>query len=112
MIKVCVFLIIQDVYICFSKFGSNALNQILARKISIMGIESSSEYVKFFLSLEMGNSVTLSSFVNNEKMVLKGKLENKNLDRNRIQKGIDILNELTKEINEIGEIKVVEKYGR
>lgn len=76
-----------------------------------MGIESNSEYVKFFLSLEMGDDVTLSSFINNEKMILKGKLENKNLKKDRIQKGIEILNELTKEINEIGERKVLEKYG-
>ena len=77
-----------------------------------MGIRTNSEYIKFYLSLDMEKTVSLSSFVNNEKRVLKGKLENKNLDKERIQKGIEILNNLTKEINKIGEREVLKKYGK
>ncbi len=77
-----------------------------------MRIETSSDYVKFYLSLKMGDSVSLSSFVNNERMVLKGKLQNKNTNSERIEKGIEILNGLTDEINELGEKEVLEKYGR
>ncbi|MDH3192226.1 MAG: hypothetical protein OEM18_06025 [Nitrosopumilus sp.] len=60
----------------------------------------------------MGETVSLSSFINNEKRTLKGKLENKNLNKERISEGIEILNSLTKEINEMGEKEVLEKYGK
>ena len=75
-----------------------------------MGIQSASEYVDFFINLNMGKSVNLLSFVNNEKLVLKQKLEYKNLQKEPIKKGIAILEELAREINEIGETKVLEKY--
>lgn len=60
----------------------------------------------------MNKSVTLLSFANNEKLVLKQKLEYKNLKKEPIQNGITILEELIKEVQEIGEEKVLEKYRR
>jgi len=60
----------------------------------------------------MGENVSLLSFVNNEKIVLKQKLEYKNLEKNPIKKGIEILEGLVKEINEIGEKAVLEKYQK
>ena len=77
-----------------------------------MGIESPSEYVDFFINLNMGENVSLLSFVNNEKLVLKQKLEYKNLEKEPIKKGIEILENLVNEINEIGEKAVVEKYQK
>ena len=77
-----------------------------------MGIASASEYVDFFINLNMGENVPLISFVNNEKMVLKQKLENKNIPKEPIKKGIEILEQLAKEISEIGQDKVIEKYQK
>ncbi len=77
-----------------------------------MGIQSASEYVDFFINLNMGGNVSLLSFVNNEKLVLKQKLENKNIEKDPIKKGIEILEKLVKEINEIGEKAVLEKYQK
>lgn len=77
-----------------------------------MGIVSASEYVDFFINLNMGKDVSLISFVNNEKRVLKQKLENKNIPKEPIKKGIDILEKLAKEINEMGQDKVIEKYQK
>ncbi|WP_428326830.1 hypothetical protein [Nitrosopumilus sp.] len=77
-----------------------------------MGIGSTSEYVDFFINLNMGKDVSLISFVNNEKLVLKQKLENKNIPKDPIKKGIEILEQLAKEISEMGEDKVIEKYQR
>ena len=77
-----------------------------------MGIKSASEYIDFFINLNMGESVSLLRFTNNEKIVLKQKLENKNMDKISIRKGIEILEELVKEINEKGEKFVLEKYGK
>lgn len=76
----------------------------------IMGIKSVKEYVDFFINLNMGTSVSLISFVNNEKIVLKQKLENKNLEKEPIKKGIQILEQLVREINEMGEKAVLAKY--
>ena len=76
-----------------------------------MGIGTKSDYVRFFLNLEMGPKVSLMSFVNNEKRVLKGKVESKNLDKQRVLDGIGILDDLIDEINRLGEKRVVEKYG-
>jgi hypothetical protein len=56
-----------------------------------MAIKSTTEYVDFFINLNMGENVSLLSFVNNERMVLKGKLEYKNLEKEPINKGIEIL---------------------
>lgn len=75
-----------------------------------MGIKSASEYVDFFINLNMGVNVSLLSFVNNEKLILKQKLGYKNLEKGPIKKGIEILEELAKEINEIGEKAVLAKY--
>ena len=77
-----------------------------------MAIKTIEEYVDFFINLNMGENVPLLSFVNNERMVLKGKLEYKNLERGPIEKGIKILEELVKEINEFGEKAVLEKYQK
>ncbi len=77
-----------------------------------MGIQSTLEYVDFFINLNMGKNVSLLSFVNNEKIVLKQKLEYKNLEKEPIKKGIGILEKLVKEINEIGEKAVLEKYQK
>lgn len=77
-----------------------------------MGIESPSEYIDFFINLNMGENVSLLSFVNNEKRVLKQKLENKNLEKEPIRKGIEILESLVKEINEEGEKATLEKYQK
>lgn len=76
----------------------------------IVGIKSVKEYVDFFINLNMGTSVSLISFVNNEKIVLKQKLENKNLEKEPIKKGIQILEQLVREINERGEKAVLAKY--
>ncbi len=77
-----------------------------------MGIQSTIEYVDFFINLNMGEKVSLLSFVNNEKIVLKQKLEHKNLEKEPIKKGVEILEELVREINKIGEKAVLEKYQK
>ena len=77
-----------------------------------MAIKSTEEYIEFFTNLNMGENVPLLSFVNNEKMVLKQKLEYKNLEKEPIQKGIKILEDLVIEINNIGEKAVLEKYRK
>ena len=77
-----------------------------------MAIKSATEYVDFFINLNMGENVSLLSFINNERMVLKGKLEYKNLEKEPIKKGIEILEQLIVEINKIGEKSVLEKYQK
>ena len=77
-----------------------------------MAIKSINEYIDFFVNLNMGENVPLLSFVNNEKMVLKQKLGYKNLEKEPIKKGIQILEQLVTEINEIGEKAVIEKYQK
>jgi len=77
-----------------------------------MGIKTTLEYVDFFINLNMGKNVSLLSFVNNEKLVLKQKLEYKNLEKEPIKKGIEILEGLVKEINQIGEKAILEKYQK
>ena len=77
-----------------------------------MGIQSAEEYIDFFINLNMGENVPLLSFVNNEKLVLKQKLEYKNLEKEPIKKGIEILETLVKEINEIGQDAVIQKYQK
>ncbi len=77
-----------------------------------MGIRSATEYVEFFINLEMGNSVSFLSFVNNEKLVLRHKLQNKEFKKGVILEGIKILEELSKEVGILGEKKVLEKYHR
>ena len=77
-----------------------------------MTIKTAEEYIDFFINLNMGENVPLLSFVNNERMVLKQKLEYKNLEKESIKKGIKILEELVTEIREMGEKKVIEKYQK
>lgn len=86
------------------------LNQILEIHIRNMGIKTTRDYVKFYINLDMQNSVSFLSFVNNEKMVLKHKLENMKLDKNPILNGIRILEELVDEIKKSGEEVILEKY--
>ncbi len=76
-----------------------------------MGITTIYDYVQFFINLEMGNSVSLQSFVNNEKLVLKHKLQSKEIKKESIIEAIKILDELTLEIQTIGEDRVLEKYS-
>ena len=77
-----------------------------------MGIKSIEEYVDFFVNLNMGENVPLLSFVNNERLVLKQKLKYKALEKEPIQKGIEILEKLADEIGDIGEQAVLEKYRK
>ena len=77
-----------------------------------MAINTTEEYVEFFINLNMGKKVSLLSFVNNERMVLKQKLENKINKKEPIKKGINILEGLISEIVENGEIEVLEKYQK
>ena len=77
-----------------------------------MAIKSTKEYIDFFTNLNMGENVPLLSFVNNERMVLKQKLQYKGLEKEPIQKGIKILEDLVMEINKIGEKAVLKKYQK
>ena len=77
-----------------------------------MAINTTEEYVDFFINLNMGKKVSLLSFVNNERMVLKQKLQNKINKKEPIKKGINILEGLISEIAENGEIEVLEKYQK
>ena len=77
-----------------------------------MAIKSTEEYIDFFINLNMGENVPLLSFVNNERMVLKQKLEYKKLEKEPIKKGIEILEKLVTEISEMGEKAVIEKYQK
>ena len=77
-----------------------------------MGIKTTEEYVDFFINLNMGKEVSLISFVNNERMVLKLKLKNKIMEKEPIKKGIIILEGLIKEIADDGESTVLKKYQK
>lgn len=76
-----------------------------------MGIRTPSAYVKFFIDLNMGNDVTLLSFLNNEKMVLKHKMQNKEIKKEPILEGLKILEDLSQQVQKVGEKSVLEKYG-
>jgi hypothetical protein len=76
-----------------------------------MGINTISEYVQFYVGLNMRGSIGLLSFVNNERLVLKHKLENKSLAKEPIMLGLQILDDLTNEIQRFGETAVLEKYS-
>jgi hypothetical protein len=91
---------------------NRALNQIAEIIIEDMGIKTTGDYVKFYINLEMQDSVSFLSFINNEKMVLKHKLENKTVDREPILNGIKILEELAEELKKDGEPKVLERYNK
>jgi len=86
------------------------LNQILEIHIRDMGIKTTRDYVKFYINLDMENSVSFLSFINNEKMVLKHKMENVKLDKSPILNGIRILEELVDEIKTSGEKATLERY--
>ncbi|MGY5140720.1 MAG: hypothetical protein ACW9W9_04855 [Candidatus Nitrosopumilus sp. Bin_571-38] len=75
-----------------------------------MVIKSTEEYIDFFVNLNMGENVPLLSFVNNERMVLKGKLEHKEIEKAPIMNGIKILEGLVIEISESGQEAVLKKY--
>jgi len=75
-----------------------------------MVIKSTEEYIDFFINLNMGENVPLLSFVNNERMVLKQKLEHKDIVKAPIMNGIKILEGLVMEINESGQEAVLNKY--
>jgi len=75
-----------------------------------MVIKSTEEYIDFFINLNMGENVPLLSFVNNERMVLKQKLEHKDIEKAPIMNGIKILEGLVMEINELGQEAVLDKY--
>lgn len=75
-----------------------------------MGIETMADYVKFYTELKMQSSVSFLSFINNEKMVLKHKIENKSSNKDSILSGIIILEKLHEELNDIGEQAILEKY--
>lgn len=77
-----------------------------------MAIKTTAEYVDFFINLNMGEKVSLLSFVNNERMVLKQKLQNKIIEKEPIKKGITILEGLIKEIADHGELTVLKKYQK
>ena len=77
-----------------------------------MVIKTTEEYVDFFINLNMGEEVTLLSFVNNERMVLKQKLQNKINEKEPIKKGIIILEGLIKEIGENTQMTILDKYRK
>ena len=77
-----------------------------------MVIKTTEEYVEFFINLNMGKEVSLLSFVNNERMILKQKLQNKINEKEPIKKGIVILEGLIKEIEKKGESIVLQKYQK
>ena len=77
-----------------------------------MGIKTVSEYVQFYVGLNMQNSISLSSFVYNEKLVMTNKLDSSSLKKEQILQGLKILDELLTEIRSIGEQAVMEKYAK
>ena len=77
-----------------------------------MGIKTSRDYVKFYIGLEMQDSVSFLSFINNEKRVLKQKMENMRTDKDSISNGVRILEELVKEVEKSGEHVILEKYSK
>ena len=76
-----------------------------------MGIRSISDYVQFFINLDMGKSASFLNFVNNERMTLKHKLKNNEINKEYVLEGIKILEKLSSEIQLIGESRVLEKYS-
>jgi hypothetical protein len=88
----------------------NHRNQIEVKTSHCMGIRTHKDYVRFFVELNMGKDVSFLSFLNNEKLVLKHKLQNKGIKKEPILEGLKILNDLSIEVKEIGEKKILEKY--
>lgn len=77
-----------------------------------MGIRTISEYVQFYVGLNMQNSISLSSFAYNEKLVMKNKLDTSSLKKEQIIQGLKILDDLLAEIQSMGEEAVMKKYGK
>lgn len=77
-----------------------------------MGIRTVSEYVQFYVGLNMQKSISLSSFVYNEKLVMTNKLENSSLKKDQIIQGLKILDEILAEIRSVGERAVIEKHAK
>ena len=77
-----------------------------------MGIRTVSDYVKFYVGLNMQDSISLSSFAYNEKLVLKNKTATGKMTKELIQQSLALLDELLGEIQNIGENAVMEKYTK
>jgi hypothetical protein len=77
-----------------------------------MGIRTVSDYVKFYVGLNMQHSISLSSFAYNEKLVLKNKTATGKLTEELILQSLALLDELLGEIQSIGEQAVLEKYTK
>lgn len=75
-----------------------------------MGIRTVSDYVKFYVNLNMKDSISLSSFAYNEKLVLKNKTASGKLTKELISQSLILLDDLLTEIQDIGEHAVLEKY--
>jgi len=77
-----------------------------------MGIRTVSNYVKFYVNLNMQDSISLSNFAYNEKLVLKNKTASGKLTKELISQSLMLLDDLLTEIRDIGEQAVLEKYTR
>jgi len=77
-----------------------------------MGIRTVSDYVKFYVGLNMQHSISLSSFAYNEKLVLKNKTATGKLTEDLILQSLALLDDLLGEIQSIGEQAVLEKYTK
>jgi hypothetical protein len=77
-----------------------------------MGIRTVSDYVKFYVNLNMQDSISLSNFAYNEKLVLKNKTASGKLTKELISQSLMLLDDLLTEIRDIGEQAVLEKYTR
>ena len=77
-----------------------------------MGIRTVSDYVKFYVGLGMQDSISLSSFAYNEKLVLKNKPATGKLTKELILQSLVLLDDLLHEIQSIGEQAVIEKYTK
>jgi hypothetical protein len=77
-----------------------------------MGIRTVSDYVKFYVGLNMQHSISLSSFAYNEKLVLKNKTATGKLTEELILQSLALLDDLLGEIQSIGEQAVLEKYTK
>ena len=75
-----------------------------------MGIRTVSDYVKFYVNLNMQDSISLSNFAYNEKLVLKNKTATGKLTKELILQSLTLLDDLLTEIRDIGEQAVIEKY--
>ena len=75
-----------------------------------MGIRTVSDYVKFYVNLNMQDSISLSSFAYNEKLVLKNKTATGKLTKELILQSLQLLDDLLNEIRDVGEQAVIEKY--